>query len=99
MAVKKTQETEEQKVQAEAAAEPMQEKDTVVIRLFKDNQRYKAPVFVGVNGETWLIQRGVDVEVPKAVAEVLRHSEEMDGEAIAKITAAESEAAQQAQRV
>lgn len=56
-------------------------------------------MFVGVNGETYLIQRGVDVEVPKAVAEVLRHSEEMDGEAMAKIVAAESAAVQQAQRV
>ena len=73
--------------------------ENVRIRLFKDNQRYKTPVFVGVNGETYLIQRGVDVEVPKAVAEVLRHSEEMDGEAMAKIVAAESAAVQQAQRV
>ena len=96
MAVKKQNTTQE----AEAVqAEPTEEKDTVVIRLFKDNQRYKTPVFVGVNGETYLIQRGVDVEVPKAVAEVLRHSEEMDGEAMAKIVAAESAAVQQAQRV
>ena len=96
MAVKKQNTAQE----AEAVqAEPTEEKDTVVIRLFKDNQRYKTPVFVGVNGETYLIQRGVDVEVPKAVAEVLRHSEEMDGEAMAKIVAAESAAVQQAQRV
>lgn len=70
------------KQETEAAVQAAPEKDTEVIRLFKDNQRYKTPVFVGVNGETYLIQRGVDVEVPKAVAEVLRHSEEMDGEAI-----------------
>ena len=78
------------KQETEAAVQAAPEKDTEVIRLFKDNQRYKTPVFVGVNGETYLIQRGVDVEVPKAVAEVLRHSEEMDGEAMAKIVAAES---------
>ena len=70
------------KQETEAAVQAAPEKDTEVIRLFKDNQRYKTPVFVGVNGETYLIQRGVDVEVPKAVAEVLRHSEEMDGKAI-----------------
>ena len=85
------------KQETEAAVQAAPEKDTEVIRLFKDNQRYKTPVFVGVNGETYLIQRGV--EVPKAVAEVLRHSEEMDGEAMAKIVAAESAAVQQAQRV
>ena len=43
MAVKKQNTAQE----AEAVqAEPTEEKDTVVIRLFKDNQRYKAPVFV-----------------------------------------------------
>ena len=54
---------------------------------------------MGVNGETYLIQRGVDVEVPKAVAEVLHHSEEMDNAAMARIAAAESAEVEQAQRV
>ena len=45
-----------------------------------------------VNGEAYLIQRGVDVEVPAAVAEVLRHSEEMDNAANAKIEAAQAAA-------
>ena len=97
MAVKKTEAAVQEKDTVQA--EPVQEKDTEVIRLFKDSQRYKAPVFVGVNGETYLIQRGVDVEVPKAVAEVLRHSEEMDNAAMARIAAAESAAVGQAQRV
>lgn len=30
-----------------------------------------------VNGKTYLIKRGVEVEVPECVAEVLRHEEEM----------------------
>ena len=34
-------------------------------------------VFVSVNMRTWLIKRGVEVEVPKCVAEVLRHQEEV----------------------
>ena len=34
-------------------------------------------VFVSVNMETFLIQRGVEVEVPDYVAEVLQHQEEM----------------------
>ena len=34
-------------------------------------------VFVSVNLRTFLIKRGVDVEVPECVAEVLRHQEEV----------------------
>jgi len=34
-------------------------------------------VFVSVNEKTWLIKRGVEVEVPACVAELIRNSEEM----------------------
>lgn len=34
-------------------------------------------VFVSVNNYTCIIKRGVEVEVPEYVAEVLRHQEEM----------------------
>ena len=34
-------------------------------------------VFVSVNMETFLIKRGIEVEVPDYVAEVIRHQEEM----------------------
>lgn len=34
-------------------------------------------VFVSVNERTWLIQRGVEVEVPECVEEVLRMQERM----------------------
>ena len=101
MAVKKQEaavqdtETKTEAMQEVQAAE----KDTEIVHLFKDSHRYSEPVFVGVNGETYLIQRGVDVEVPKEVAEVLRHSEEMDNAAAEKIAAAEAAAVQQAQRV
>lgn len=99
MAVKKTETAVQDTEAAKKDTMDTLEKDTEVIHLFKDSQRYKAPVFVGVNGETYLIQRGVDVEVPKAIAEVLRHSEEMDNAAAEKIAAAEAAAVQQAQRV
>ena len=33
-------------------------------------------VFVSVNGRKWLIKKGVDVEVPACVAEVLKHEAE-----------------------
>ena len=46
----------------------------VRIRLFKDNSRYKGDLFVSVNGVNYKIRRGVEVEVPPAVAEVLEHS-------------------------
>ena len=59
------------------------------IHLFKDNGRYKDDVFVGVNGVNYMIQRGVDVEVPPEVAEVLEHSQQQDERTAARIAAAE----------
>lgn len=44
------------------------------INLFLDNDKYKDDVFVGINGRTFLIKRGVDVEVPESVAKVLEDS-------------------------
>lgn len=54
------------------------EKNMVKIKLFKDNNKYSNDVFVAVNGENYLIQRGKTVEVPDYVAEVLEHSMEQD---------------------
>lgn len=54
----------------------------VKIRLFKDGGKYKNPVFVGVNGKQYMVQRGVDVEVPESVAEVLQNSMDQDAQAI-----------------
>lgn len=48
----------------------------VKVKLFKDNDRYKDDVFVSVNGESFQIQRGVEVEVPDYIAEVLEHAAE-----------------------
>lgn len=52
---------------------PAQE-EKVKIRLprIKDEPDF----FVSVNERTWLIKRGIEVEVPECVAEVLRHQEE-----------------------
>lgn len=46
----------------------------VKIKLFLDGDKYKDDVFVGVNGRTYLIKRGVEVEVPESVAKVLEDS-------------------------
>lgn len=37
----------------------------------------KDDVFVGLNGKTYLIKRGVEVEVPEGVAEILTRKEKM----------------------
>lgn len=70
----KTEETKETKAKKEA------KEKTVKIKLPRINKD-DADVFVSVNERTWLIKRGVEVEVPECVAEVLRHQEEMQEEA------------------
>ena len=89
---------EKTEAMAEAKAEEKAEaKDDgmVTIHLFKDDDRYSAPVFVGVNGDSYLIQRGMDVKVPKAVAEVLEHSIKQDAEAARKSQAMQAAAGPQ----
>ena len=49
---------------------------TVTVRIPRLNPKQE-DVFVSVNNYTCMIQRGVEVEVSAAVAEVLRHQEEM----------------------
>ena len=50
--------------------------EKVTIRLFKDNGEYSDDVYVGWNSRSFQIKRGVDVEVPRGVAEIIRESEE-----------------------
>jgi len=52
---------------------------TTTINLFYDGDRYKDPLFVGLNGMTWLIKRGEPVEVPVEVAEIINQSLIQDG--------------------
>ena len=52
----------------------------VKIRLPR-NRKEEGDMFVSVNERTWLIKRGVEVEVPECVAEVIRNSELMQEEA------------------
>lgn len=53
--------------------EEMQQK--VRIKLFKDGRTYKDPLYVAVNGHNFVIERGVEVEVPRYVEEVIRNME------------------------
>lgn len=62
----------------EIAEDSTDEIKMVKIRLIKDNNDYKDDVFVCVNGMSYLIQRGVDVEVPYFVAEVIENSYNQD---------------------
>lgn len=63
-------------------AEEVAEEKTVKI-ILPLTRTEKSDVPVGVNGKTWLIKRGVEVEVPECVAEVIRNSEEMLSKAMA----------------
>ena len=60
----------------------MTKEKMVKIHLFKDNKNYNGDVGVAVNGRPFQIQRGVEVEVPECVAEVLRNSEAQNAEAV-----------------
>ena len=57
------------------AAMQKAKKDTVMVKIPK-TETEREDVFVCVNGCSYLIQRGQEVEVPKFVAEVLKNSEE-----------------------
>lgn len=61
--------------------------EMVNIRLFSDNGRYKGDLFVSVNGVNYQIKRGVTVQVPPEVAEVIQHSEEQDAQSAARMEA------------
>lgn len=75
---------EETTVPAEETTVP--EKKQAVSKKKKETVRFKIPkgrsdqergdVFVAVNGKSYLIKRGVEVDMPKEVYEVLRNSEE-----------------------
>lgn len=54
------------------------EEERVTIKLFKDSKEYKDDLTVVVNGKAYQIQRGVEVSVPKSVAEVIEHSAVQD---------------------
>lgn len=70
--------TEEQKKAIEE--EKAKANELVEVRLFKDNNKYKDDVFVGVNGETCQIQRGIKVNIKRKFAEVLENSDIQDYE-------------------
>lgn len=73
----------QEQTQEAAGKNPLEE--LVTIRLFKDNERYRDDVFVSVNGRTFQIKRGVEVQVPRYVQEVLDNSMSQDMVAAAMV--------------
>ena len=55
---------------------PTTEEKRVTIRLPLSREE-RDDVYVGLNGKGYLIKRGVNVDVPAGVAEILRRREEM----------------------
>ena len=78
-ALKKTLAAKESETEDTASSELVAEtpkKKPVKIQLYKDENIYE-DVQVFVNGRQYIIQRGVTVEVPAEVAEVLQHQMNM----------------------
>lgn len=68
---------EAQTVQA-PAQQGESDDDLVTIQLFRDNDKYKNDVFVAINGQSCLIQRGKPVQVKRKFARVLEQSMSQD---------------------
>ena len=79
-AAEETRHEKEENISAEREAELARGEELVEVKLFKDNDKYKEPVFVGVNGETVAIERGVRVKIKRKFAEVLDNSDKQDYE-------------------
>lgn len=85
MATKKEVKAEapEAKAESKKTVDPMEE--YVEIELFKDGGKYKDDVYVSVNGETCLVQRGVPVKIKRKFAEVIRQSVEQNNHTASEI--------------
>jgi hypothetical protein len=68
------EETVETVKETDAVEETVEKMVRVKLPREKDNHE---DVFVSVNMRTWIVKRGVWVDVPECVAEVLEHQEEM----------------------
>ena len=75
----------EMKKEAAVAADPNKvrtripaQQEMVSVKLFRDNGKYKDDVYVSLNGKRYIVPRGVEVEVPAGVAEILENSTSQD---------------------
>lgn len=65
----------------------------VKVTLFKDDNEFRDDVIASVNGRTYTIKRGVEVEVPECIAEVLHHADEQRNRAMDAMIAAQEKSA------
>lgn len=77
--------TQVTQAQPQEAAQKNPLEELVTIRLFKDNERYRDDVFVSVNGRSFQIKRGLEVQVPRYVQQVLENSMNQDMVAAAMV--------------
>jgi len=63
------------------AKEKKEVKEPKMVKVKVPRDRQRGDMTVGVNGKFWLIKRGVEVEVPESVAEVINFSIEQDEKA------------------
>lgn len=76
---------------SQAAQQPVCEPDVVTIKVPIDPaNRKEGDITVGLNGKMYKIKRGIPVEVPKGVAEILEHSENAEQAALQYIDEASS---------
>lgn len=55
--------------------------ELVPVKLFRDDDRYSEPLYVGLNGKNWRIERGVEVMVPRYVKIRIDEIEEAEAKA------------------
>lgn len=83
MATKKTEAKVEEATVEKTPVDPMEE--YVEIELFKDGGKYRDDLFVSVNGENCIVQRGVPVKIKRKFAEVIKNSMEQSNRAASEI--------------
>ena len=93
MATKKTEEVPKEETVVEETVKEEPEKkapvdetsdeywnEQVPFYAFKDGDKYKDDIVVGVNGKIWQIKRGVEVMIPRFVKQVIIQSMEQDAQ-------------------
>ena len=65
-----------------STTKPVEVKEKLVKIIVPKTRELQDDVYVSVNDRNWQIKRGVEVEVPECVIEVLNHQTEMESIAL-----------------
>lgn len=87
--LKKGQSVKPPDVGSEDSYDRAYDMELVPARYFKDSGRYKHDIFAAVNGTGYLVQRGVDVMIPRCVKAVIDAQIEQDQKADALVESLE----------